>query len=136
MGGRGASSGISSADNKGGGKKEYGSQYQTLLTDGNVKFVQKNDRNSETLFETRTRGRVYVTVGGKDLLQVTYFDKQNKRNKTIDLSHFHAGMNPHVHHGYNHNEFDGTKGATRLSKKEMEMVERIRKIWYNYLSRR
>ena len=136
MGGRGASSGVSSADNKGGGGKEYGSQYRTLLTNGNIKFVQKNDRDSETLFETQTSGRVYVTVGGNDLLQVTYFDKQNKRNKTIDLTHFHAEMKPHTHHGYNHNELDGLKGATGCSQKEKDMVERVIKIWYNHLSRK
>ena len=136
MGGRGASSGVSNADNKGGGGKLYGSQYRTLLTSGNIKFVQKNDRNAETLFETKTSGRVYVTVGGNDLLQVTYFDSTNKRNKTIDLTHFHAEMKPHTHHGYNHNEMDGSKGATGLSREERAMVERIRKIWYNHLSRR
>lgn len=57
MGGRGASSGISV---KG---KKYGSQYRTLLTVGNVKFIKKNDRQSEPLMETMTKGRVYATVG-------------------------------------------------------------------------
>ena len=85
MGGNGASSGFS-VDKEGKPKNKYGTQYHTILKSGNIKFVSKNDRNSESLLETMTSGRVYVTVGGKDLLQVVYFDAQNKRSKTIDLN--------------------------------------------------
>lgn len=130
MGGRGSSSGISS------NSSEYGTQYRTILEDGNIKFVNKYNRTSETLMETMTPGRVYVTVGGKDLLQIIYFDTTNKRTKTIDLSHTHDGKKPHVHHGYEHNENDGKKGYTNLQEKEKRMVERIKKIWNNYLSKR
>ena len=130
MGGRGSSSGIS---DKG---KAYGTQYKTLLRSGNIKFVKKNSRDSETLFETMTRGRVYVTVGGKDLLQITYFNNVNKHSKTIDLKHFHKGMKPHAHHGYEHNEEDGSKGAANLTPEEKRLVARVYKIWYNYISRR
>lgn len=129
MGGRGASSGVSDKGNK------YGTQYHTLLKVGNIKFVEKNNRNSETLMESMTTGRVYVTVGGKDLLSVTYLDNRNKRAKTIDLSHAHKGMNEHVHHGYFHNENDGPKGATKLDKKEKAMLDRVRKIWYDHISK-
>ena len=125
MGGRGASSGMSDYGNK------YGSQYKTLLQSGNIKFVQKNSRTSETLMETMTKGRVYVTVGGNDLLQVVYFDRSMKRSKTIDLSHTHDGKNPHTHHGYNHNENDSAKGYANLTTEEKKMVERVKKIWYN-----
>ena len=127
MGGRGASSGIS---DKG---KPYGSQYQTVLRDGNITFVKAKTDHPESLFETRTRGRVYVTVGGNDILRITYSDTENKRTKQIDLDHSHAKMKPHVHHGYYHKENDGKKGATNLSTKEEAMVERVKKIWYNYL---
>lgn len=125
MGGRGASSGMSDYGNK------YGSQYKTLLQSGNIKFVQKNSRTSETLMETMTKGRVYVTVGGNDLLQVIYFDRRMKRSKTIDLSHTHDGKNPHTHHGYNHNENDSVKGYANLTTAEKKMVERVKRIWYN-----
>lgn len=130
MGGRGAASGVSDKGN------QYGTQSKTVLSSGNIKFVEKNARDSKTLFETMTRGRVYVTVGGKDLLQVSYYDNQNKRAKTIDLKHFHKGMNPHTHHGYEHNAGDGTKGATKLTPKEKRMVDRVKKIWYTYISGR
>lgn len=125
MGGRGSSSGMS---DKG---KPYGSQYHTVLKSGNIKFVEANDRHSESLFETQTKGRVYVTVGGNDFLKITYYDHQNKRAKQIDLNHVHKGMKPHTHHGYNHNENDSAKGASNLTTEEKKMVERVKQIWYN-----
>lgn len=130
MGGRGASSGISDKGNK------YGSQYHTILQDGNIKFVSKNERTSESLMETMTQGRVYVTVGGKDLLSIMYFDSVKKRVKSIDLDHEHKNMRPHTHHGYEHYENDGPKGATNLTIEEKKMVERVRKLWYNHLNSR
>lgn len=125
MGGRGASSGVSDYGNR------YGSQYKAVLQVGNIKFVKKNERTSETLMETMTKGRAYVTVGGEDLLQIIYFDQSMKRSKTIDLSHTHNGKNPHTHHGYNHNENDSAKGYANLTTAEKKMVERVKKIWYN-----
>ena len=113
----------------------YGSQYHTILQSGNIKFVTKNERDSETLMETMTTGRVYVNVGGDQLLSVTYFDTKNKRTKVIDLSHPHNGQQPHVHHGYLHNENDGPKGAANLTPKEKRMVERVRKLWYNHIGK-
>lgn len=135
MGGRGASSGIS-VDKYGNPKNKYGSQYHTVLESGNIKFVTKNNRESESLMETMTSGRVYVTVGGKDLLQIIYFDKNNKRSKTIDLSHSHNGITPHVHHGYEHNENDSSKGMANLTPEEKKMVDRVTKLWYRYLNKR
>lgn len=127
MGGRGASSGISDKGRK------YGTEYETLRSDGNIKFVRYKDSTSaKTPQETMTKGRVYVTVNEKDTpVSITYYDTSGKRSKTIDLTHAHAGMKPHTHHGYNHNELDGLKGAANLTPKERRMVERILKIWYN-----
>lgn len=130
MGGRGSSSGVSDKGNS------YGGQYKTVLESGNIKFVSKNSRDSEDLRETMTKGRVYVTVGGDELLRITYFDSNNMKNKAIDLKVPHKGKKPHVHHGYDHNENDGIKGATGLLPKEKQMVERVSKIWYNHLSRK
>lgn len=128
MGGRGASSGISDKGNK------YGTQYHTILEDGNIKFVSKNERTSETLMETTTPGRVYVTVGGETLLEIMYFDKNNKRVKSIGLDHPHKGLQPHTHHGYKHNENDSKKGAANLTPDEKKIVERVRNLWYNHLN--
>ncbi len=136
MGGRGASSGISARGNK------YGTQFHTIkdekgkpLVNGNIKFVESNSRTSESLFETMTDGRVFAVVGGKDLLKIVYFDKENKHVKEINFGHKHAGIDPHVHHGYFHNEKDGKKGTTKLNEKEKKMVERAKRTWYDYLSR-
>lgn len=130
MGGRGASSGVS---NKG---KKYGTQYKTLFSKGNIKFISKQSRNSEPLMETMTKGRVYAFVGGNDVISITYMDKENKRIKSINLDHYHQKMKLHVHHGYFHNENDGIKGATQLTTKEKAMVDRVQREWYNYLNGR
>ncbi len=129
MGGRGASSGISKYGNK------YGTQYRTVLKDGNIKFVTKVNRQAETLMETMTRGRVYVTVGGKDLIKIIYFDNDNKRVKEINLDHKHRGMDFHTHHGYFHYENDGPKGGSNLTPEEKRMVDRVEKLWYKHLGK-
>lgn len=85
--------------------------------------------------ETQTHGRVYVTVGGDELQSITYFDRENKRTKTINLDHPHKGENPHVHHGYFHSENDGPKGAARPNDKEKQMIDRVQKLWDNYLGK-
>ena len=72
MGGRGASSGISNKGHK------YGTDYKTVLQVGNVKFVKKTSKNSESLMETMTKGRVYANVNNKnEVTSIVYFDKDN-----------------------------------------------------------
>ena len=123
MGGRGASSGTSKLGNR------YGSQYRSVYQSGNIKFVEKNSRQSETLMETMTKGRVYVHVEKGELKSIVYFDTAGKRTKQIDLSHAHEGLSPHIHRGY---EFPkGEHAAEKLTKKELAMVERVRKLWEN-----
>ena len=132
MGGRGASSGMSDKGNP------YGSQYETILKSGNIKFVKARPETEESLLETMTPGRVYVLVGDKGLKTVIYFDKDLKRCKRIDLDHWHKTMRPHVQHGYYDNEADkaaGVKlGATKLTPNEKKMVERVTDLWDNYLN--
>ena len=131
MGGRGASSGTSRAGNR------YGSQYTTLHSAGNVKFIRKNDRRSEPIMETMTDGRVYAVVGGEEIKSVVYFDGDNKRVKQIDVDAPHrpyfAGT--HTHHGYFHNEGDSSKGASNPTSEERKMVERLKRIWEDYRSK-
>lgn len=130
MGGRGASSGFSTNG------KPYGTEYKTLLQSGNIKFVQRTDNSANAPLETMTKGRVYVTVNNAGVPKyISYYDTENKRTKTIDLDKPHRGMLPHVHHGYNHNEKDGPKGATNLSPKERSMVENVINLWHNKLSK-
>lgn len=129
MGGRGASSGISVSG------KKYGTEYTTLHQSGNIKFVRYNDNKSpKAPKETMTSGRIYVTVDAKDNIRyINYYDKSNKNKKQIDVdsqSHIINGKpeKTHTHKGYYHNE----KGTYNLSQKEAKMVERVKKIWYNY----
>lgn len=126
MGGRGASSGISKLGNA------YGSQYHALYQSGNIKFVGKNERGSESLMETMNQGRIYAVVGGDSVSSIIYFDKNNKRAKQIDLTPpAHNGLLPHVHRGYLHQEYDADEVRLSLTVKEAKMVERVLKTWDN-----
>lgn len=124
MGGSGASSGISARGRK------YGTECRSVLTVGNIKFVTKTDRSSETLVETMTQGRVYVHVEVEDIKSIVYFDNDNKRVKQIDLDHMHQKTSPHAHEGYNHDVF-----SKNLTTEERAMVDRVKKAWEDYLSK-
>ncbi|HEP2841416.1 hypothetical protein ACR3IL_10855 [Streptococcus iniae] len=134
MGGRGASSGMSDKGDK------YGTEYSTIHKVGNIKFVTQNGKGSQrTPKETMTKNRVYALIdrNKNKPKSIIYFDGSNKRRKQVDLDHKHKEMQPHTHHGYNHNEYDvGKKGGTRLTTKEKKMVERVMKEWYNYNKKR
>lgn len=130
MGGRGSSSGIS---DKG---KVYGTEYSTLYQSGNIKFVKINNGSATPPMETMTEGRIYVNVSGNNNLKsITYYDKNNKRFKQIDLDHAHKINEkleqPHKHKGYLHNE----KGDYSVSPKEQKMVDRVIKTWYNKINK-
>lgn len=126
MGGRGASSGFS-VDGK-----AYGSEYKTLLQSGNIKIIQRTEGSASAPLETMTKGRVYATVNQKgEVRYISYYDTANKRRKTIDLGKPHNKLSPHTHHGYEHNEYDGPKGATKLTTKERRMVAKVLEMWYN-----
>ena len=128
MGGRGASSGTSVHGNK------YGSQYETILKSGNIKFVKQRPGASESLLETRTRGRVYVLVGDKGLKGIMYYDNSLKRSKRIDLDHSHKKLKPHVQNGYyGTSPKNGKLGANNLTPQEKKMVDNVEKLWDNYI---
>lgn len=124
MGGRGASSGLSA---KG---KPYGSQYRSVLESGDFKFVTKNTRESETLMETMTPGRVYVEVGGNDLLRIVFFDKDNKRNHVIERDKRTDEW--HTHNGYLHAEY-GTAQHEPLSDDDKRTLAEVKRLWYKHI---
>ena len=127
MGGRGASTGL------GFGKHKYGTEYETIHQKGKVKFVRSISGSAKTPMETRTKGRVYVTVSERNILKsITFYDRKNKRRRQIDLAGRPHKINgkytiPHVHKGYVHNE----NGDRNLSHKEQRLVAKINKIWDN-----
>ena len=128
MGGRGAASGMS-VDKHGNPKNKYGTQYNTLLKVGNIKFVSKVSRQSETLMETMTKGRVYVEVGGKDLLRIVFFDENNKRNHVIERDKRTGEW--HAHSGYLHNE-DGTSDHDPLNDDDKKILAKVKRLWHNH----
>lgn len=124
MGGRGASSGIS---NKG---KIYGTEYTTLYETENIKFVKYNNGSTTAPMETMTKNRVYATLDYKnEVKHISYYDKQNKRYKQIDIDHYHdvngIKEKPHTHKGYIHDEH----GTVKPSMSEKKMIEKVIKIW-------
>ena len=120
MGSRGAVSGT--------GKHTYGSEYKTVLQDGNIKFVKyKLAENAKAPLETQTKGRIYVTVNNEDNpAYISYYDLQGKRTRTIDLLREHNGKKPHAHDGYEH-----TGEATEPTDKEKKLIEMVHKKWYH-----
>ena len=129
MGGRGASSGFS-FDKDGNPMNVYGSQYHTVLESGSIKFVTKNTRDSETLMETRTPGRIYVEVGGKDLLRIVFFDKDNKRNHVIERDKRTDKW--HTHNGYFHTEY-GEAQHEPLNDDDKRTLAEVKRLWYNHI---
>lgn len=122
MGGRGASIGISIAGNT------YGTQYRTVLEKDEIKFVEKVSRGSEALMETMTQGRIYVHVGGDDLLRIVLFSEDNKRNRVIEYEK--RTKTWHVHVGYLHSE-NSEEAHEKLKEKDVRLVEKVIKLWNN-----
>lgn len=63
---------------------------------------------------------------------ISFYDKENKRYKTIDLNgqpHYIDGKKEkeHTHFGYIHDE----QGTKSLSDKEKKLIDRITSVWNN-----
>lgn len=122
MGGRGAASGMS--------KKPYGTEFESLLTVGNIKFVKNMaGDNAKDPLETKTKGRIYATVNGEGKINsINYYDPSGKRYKSINLLHGHEDIKgEHTHLGYFHKE----GGTRKLTRKEKRLVEFVKDAWYN-----
>lgn len=78
--------------------------------------------------ETMTDGRIYVQVGGDDMLRIVQFDKDNKRNKTIEKNKRMGEW--HVHRGYNHTEYSNDEHEA-LTDKDKTLIDKITKLWNN-----
>lgn len=122
MGGRGSSSGFSTKGNP------YGSQYRALFEIDNIKFVSKVTRQSETLMETMTQGRIYVETGGNDLLRIVQFDANNKRRYVIERDKRTDKW--HVHKGYEHTEHS-EKHWDHLTDDDEKLLARVKELWYS-----
>ena len=123
MGGRGAASGVSSKGNI------YGTEYKTLISLDNIKFVQpRNPGSAPVPLETMSAGksRVYVLINNEGILKaITFYNKEGKLRRQIDFGHLeHHGFSPHVHIGYGH-----SRKAYPLTKKDNAYVDKVRRIW-------
>ncbi len=134
MGGRGASSGISKGTKNNPEGNPYGSQYHSVYEYGQIKFVQKNPGQSEALMETMTRGRIYVEVGGDDLLRIVFFDNKNRRAKVIERDKRSKAKNEedkwHIHYGYEHDEFS-EKHRDPLTGNDKAILAKVIEVWQN-----
>ena len=123
MGGRGASSGYSFSG------KKYGTEYKTVAQFGNVKVVKQIDEKAAITapMETIHKGRVYATLDHEnDIKHITFYDDEGDRSVQIDVKGpKHAGMLPHAHVGYEHNEI-ADRG---LTPKEEKIVKSILDSW-------
>ena len=130
MGGRGAASGASVRDGK---VYVYGTEYRSVLEIKNIKFVVNNEGEARTPMETQTQGRIYVTINSNnDIKAITFYDKDGKRKRQIDVSGKPHEINgkselPHTHNGYFHDE-NGTRALTPSEKRFVDIVKRL---WYN-----
>lgn len=126
MGSDGASSGIDPYAGRGGVSTTYGSEFQTLIVDGNVKFITVRNPNESvrTPKETRCPGRVYVTITEKGKVQsVTTYDQKGKKATQIDILHPHGGLIPHVH------DYDDHSTARPLTQTEEYLLKYAIKKW-------
>lgn len=126
MGGRGSASGMS---DKG---KLYGTEYETLYQAGNIKYVRYKDGSTTAPMETMTKNRIYATIDYKgDVKHISFYDKENKRYKQIDLDHYHRvdgkKEKPHTHYGYWHDE----NGTTKPEVNDRSIVDKVNRIWQN-----
>lgn len=128
MGGRGAARNREYYRDRHGKFVRYGEEYTTLLQHGRIKFVTTRNKIDSVTSprETRTEGRVYVTVSKGKLKSITFYRKDGRKRIQIDLDHKHHGEIPHKHIGYNHGK-DG-----KMSVADKLLVERIKKIWKEY----
>lgn len=78
--------------------------------------------------ETMTKGRIYVEVGGNDLLRIIPFDESTKRNHIIERDKRSGEW--HVHNGYFHAEH-GTSQHEPLNDIDKRLLEKVRKLWYD-----
>ena len=129
MGGRGAARDRAYYRDRHGKFVKYGEEYTTLLQHGRIKFVTTANKSDSVTSprETRTQGRVYVTVSKGKLKYITFYRKDGRKRIQIDLDHKHNGEIPHKHIGYNHGKDGKMTVADKL------LVERVKKIWKEHI---
>ena len=126
MGSSGAASGIDPYRGGNGIPTVYGSEFKTLLVDGNIKFVTVRNPNEavRTPKESRTPRRIYVVISEKGKVQsITKYDDKGKKAVQIDIWHSHGGLIPHVH------DYDNHSTARPLTQEEKLLLSYALQKW-------
>jgi hypothetical protein len=125
MGGRGAAGGVSAQGYK------YGTEFKTLMSVDNIKFVQYQNSTAATIpQETMSfgRNRVYVLVKDDKLKSITLYNSKGIVRRQIDLDHAHKGLAPHVH---TVNVKTWSRKIVPATKSDIAYIEKVRTIWNN-----
>jgi hypothetical protein len=126
MGGRGAASGVS---DKG---FQYGTEFRTLMSVDNIKFVQyllKQEARIPEETMSSGRNRVYVIVNQQNVLKsITFYNKEGILRRQIDLDHAHDKEIPHAHAVKISTD---TRKHVPLTKSDKAYIEKVRRIWEN-----
>jgi hypothetical protein len=125
MGGRGAASGVSDKGLK------YGTEFRTLMSVDNIKFVQFQNSTAATIPQetiSAGRNRVYVLVKDDKLKSITLYNSKGIVRRQIDLDHKHKGVVPHVH-TVNVNAW--SREIVPATKSDIAYIEKVRKLWNN-----
>lgn len=126
MGGRGAASGVSAQGIK------YGQEYRSVMTVDNIKFILRNSGAPNAPLETMSadKGRVYATIDSKgNVKAISFYDKNGKVERQIDLDHLHHGQVPHVHVGYAENR---STDYIKMNKRDYFYYRKVRELWEKY----
>jgi hypothetical protein len=122
MGGRGAASGVSAQG------YQYGTEFKTLISVDNIKFVQPRKTGSSPVpIETMSSGRnrVYVLVNNSgEMKSISFYNSKGHLRRQIDFGHDHGHGSPHTHTG-----FGSARRTTPLTKSDEAYIRKVRKIW-------
>ena len=108
---------------------QYSGEFSKIAQDGEVMYVKYNGGATTSPMETKTRGRIYATLGkNNDVKYITFYDLETgERIKQIDIYGKPHGtvQTPHVHLGYVHDEY----GTRYPNIKENEKIKSILNYW-------
>lgn len=108
--------------------KDNGQEYfsiGTLSSNPNVKvLVMKGDKSVPAPYYSHTPGRIYATTKDGRLKYISYYDSDRRQTVTIDFTHRHDKLIPHVHIDMKH---DKNAPAIPLTKEQEKLTNKIKK---------
>lgn len=86
-------------------------------------YMYKNNKNYENL-----QRMIFDGIGEYDIPEIQPTSYKGSEFIPFNYAKYGKKKNPHVHIGYEHNEF----GDRDANQKEKDLIEKIKKKWYNY----